>query len=130
MKHGKQFGTTNLLLAAGANLALFHSAHLLHSILTLLALLASRSIFLAQQSIANQPMAWLELLGIVDRVVDQAKAGGLAATELCLKAKAKHMVGRSLVHASQLLANFLLRNRRTIGVQNVHNLVEEFIGVR
>eukprot|EP00170_Pyropia_yezoensis_P002597 contig_10930_g2601 len=96
--------------------------HRLHPVLALLPLLAGarrgRS-----QALANQPILGLKLLRIVQRVVDDSKAGGLAATKG--NAKAKHKDGlrvRHLVHLRQLILQLRLGDGPPAGMQHINDL--------
>ena len=93
-----------LLARAGAHLGLGGAADLLHAILPLLALLAG-ALCPRQQAISNQPMFWLKLLRVLQRVVDQSEAGGAAAAKGSAKAKDEDQIWRGLVHAGDLLAD-------------------------
>lgn len=111
-------GTHRLLLGGLANLCLGGAAHLLATVALLLALLA-RLLHLQVQAVALQTVLGLELLGEVQRVVDQREAGRLTAAEVCAEAEHEAHVGRNLVHGCQLLADVLLVHRGQAGVQHI-----------
>lgn len=61
----------------------------------------------------------LELLHRFGRVVDQGEAGGLAATELCPETEDADLVLLGLVHAGELVAEFLLGDVGAVRVENI-----------
>lgn len=61
----------------------------------------------------------LELLHRLGRVVDEGEAGGLATTELGAQTEDGDLVLLSLVQATDLLAELLLGDVGTVGVQDV-----------
>ena len=109
------------LARAGTNLGLLRAAHLLHSVLSFLALL-SGPLFASQQSIADKSVFGLKLFRILQCVVDERKTAGLTATEGGLEAKAKDQIGSGLVHAGDLFTDLSLRHSRSVAVDNVDNL--------
>lgn len=113
-----QTAVRRLLLGGLANLCLGGAAHLLATVALLLALLA-RLLHLQVQTVTLQTVLGLELLGKVQRVVDQREAGRLAAAEVGAEAEHEAHVGGDLVHGSQLLADVLLVHRRQAGVQHI-----------
>lgn len=68
---------------------------------------------------ADQAVVGLELLHGLRGVVDEGEAGGLATTELGAETESRNLVLLGLVHAGELLAELLLGDVGTAGVQNV-----------
>ena len=119
-----------LLGSSGADLGLGRAAHLLHAVLTLLALLAGGSLPLVQ-AVSLQAVLGLELLRKVERVVDERKAAGAAAAKVGLQAEAEDDVGGGLVHAGQLVADLLLGDGGAVRVDHVDDhllAVEQSVG--
>lgn len=61
----------------------------------------------------------LELLHGLGGVVDESEASGLAATELGAQTEDGDLVLAGLVHASKLVAELILGDVGTVGVQDV-----------
>merc|ERR1719336_846920 len=93
------------LLGSGANLRFLGTSYLLLLVLPLLALLG-RVLLDGEESVTYKPMLGLKLLGEVKAIVDERKAGGLAATERRAEAEAEDNVWCGLVHSSHLFTNF------------------------
>lgn len=93
----------SLLLARAGSLGLGNTAELLGAVLLLLALLATRLDVLAE-SLAGQSELGLNLLGLVDGVVNQGKAGALLATKLGLQSEHDDGLLFALVHLGELVA--------------------------
>ena len=111
-----------LFLLGVLDLSLLGASDLLDTVLTLLALLARHPLGL-HEAVTHQAMLGLELLGEVERVVDEREAGALAAAEHGLEAEAEDNVRLGLVHSGELLADLGLLDRRLARVQNVNDLL-------
>lgn len=72
---------------------------------------------------AHQAVVRLKLQHSLGRVVHQGKAGGLAATKVRPQAKNVDLVLGSLVQGCQLVAQLLLGDVGTVGVQDVTGLL-------
>ena len=104
-----------LLLSLNA-LNLCGTTERLLAILALLALLPASLLDFGGQADANQAVVRLELLHSLRAVVDQSKAGCLAATKLCPQTKNIDLVFGGLVEGSQLVAELVLCDVGTTGV--------------
>jgi len=82
-------------------------------------LLSAGALGLGGHANADQAVVGLELLHGLGGVVDQGEAGGLAATELGSQAEDLDLVLLGLVHATELLAELLLGDVGTAGVEDV-----------
>lgn len=71
----------------------------------------------------------LELLHRLWRIVDQREACRLTATELCSQAEDVDLIFLRLVHASQLVAEFVLGDVRSVRVENVPRRVDTLSAV-
>ena len=72
------------------------------------------------QPVADETVLGLELLGDVDRVVNQAKAGGFASAKLRAEAEDEDRVGLpGVVHLGELLADLGLGHVGAARVQHV-----------
>merc|ERR1719154_803282 len=109
------------LLPCSADLRLGGAAHLLGPVLLLLPLLAAAAGLGLDNSMPEQTVLGLELLGEVHGVVDEGEAGGLAAAELGLEAEGEYAVGGAGVHLAQLLPDVGLGHGGLARVQHVHN---------
>merc|ERR1719400_2997438 len=109
------------LLTRSADLRLGNAAHLLGPVLLLLPLLAAAAGLGLNNSLPEQPVLGLELLGEVHSVVDEGEAGGLAAAKLGLEAEGEDAVGGAGVHLAQLLPNVSLGDGGLARVQHVHD---------
>lgn len=67
----------------------------------------------------DQAVAGLELLHGLGRVVDEGEAGGLATTELGAQTEDGDLVLGGLVQGAELLAELLLGDVGTAGVEDV-----------
>ena len=101
------------------------SSESLDAVLLLLSLLpGSRSLLL--EAVAPQPVEGLKLLRRVDGVVNQSKAGRLAATELRLESEEVDLVRvANVVHLRHLLLQRLLRDVREARVEHIEDLCEK-----
>jgi hypothetical protein len=72
-------------------------------------------------ALADEAVLGLELAEGVLVVVDEAEAGGLAATELGAEAKHDGELGISLVHTTDNLGELVLGNIGTAGVDDIDN---------
>lgn len=70
-------------------------------------------------SVSHQSVVWLELLDRLGGVVEQREASALAATKLCSQAEDRDLVLVGLVQASELLAEFVLRDVRAGWMEDV-----------
>ena len=82
-------------------------------------LLSARLLHLGCQSDAYQSVVGLELLHGLGGVVDQSKARRLAASKVCAQAEDADLVPVCLVDARQLVAQLILGDVRTVGVEDV-----------
>jgi hypothetical protein len=86
-------GTTgasiDLFLASSSSLGLLGTSEFLGSVLALLALLAG-DLLLATDTVSDESVLGLGLLGNVNGVVDQAETSGLATTENGLKTEGEN----------------------------------------
>lgn len=82
-------------------------------------LLPARLLDLGGQADADQPVVGLELLHRLGRVVDEGKAGGLAATELGPETEDADLILLGLVHAGELVAELLLGDVGAVRVEDV-----------
>lgn len=82
-------------------------------------LLSAGTLDLAGKADADQSVVRLELLHGLGGVVDKGEAGGLATTELGAETKDIDLVLGSLVEGSELLAEVLLGDVGTAGVEDV-----------
>lgn len=121
IKYNIEYLRSHLFLLGILDSSLLRTSHLLHSVLSLLALLAWHPLGL-HEAVTSLTMLGLELLGKVERVVDERKACALATAEDGAKAETEDNVRLGLVHASQLLTDFGLLYRRFAWMQNVNNL--------
>lgn len=94
---------------------------LLVSVLLLLSLLSGSLLDLLSQTVSDQSVSWLELLGVGNGLVDQTETGGLATTELGSEAENGNSVLVSLVNLSQLLSQLILGDVSSVWVQNVND---------
>lgn len=88
-------------------------------VLALLALLPAGLLDLGGLADTHQPVAGLELLEGLGRVVDQGEAGGLATTELSPQAEDADLVLGGLVHGRKLLTELILGDVGAGRVQDV-----------
>jgi len=82
-------------------------------------LLSAGLLDLAGLANADQSVVGLELLHGLGGVVDEGEASGLATTELCAETKDIDLLLVGLVHASELLAEVILGDVGTTGVEDV-----------
>lgn len=82
-------------------------------------LLSAGLLNLLGQANTDQAVVGLELLHGLGGVVDKSEAGGLATTELGAQTKDGDLVLAGLVQASELLAELILGDVGTVGVQDV-----------
>ncbi len=108
-------------LRSSSDLGLLGSPDLLHPVLPSLLLFSRSLLSWLQHSLSPKPELGLELLGKVHRVVDEGKAGRLAATEVRLEAEGEHAIGGALVHLGQLLPDLGLGHGGPVGVEDVDN---------
>ena len=92
---------------------------LLVSVLLLLSLLSRSLLDLLSQTVSDQSVGWLELLGLGNGVVDQTETDGLTTTELGSEAKDRNRVLVSLVSLGQSLTQLILRDVGSVWVQDV-----------
>ncbi|ODQ81526.1 hypothetical protein BABINDRAFT_159806 [Babjeviella inositovora NRRL Y-12698] len=113
-----------LILVTTGNLlgvTLLGTEDLLVTVLLLLSLL-SRGLFnLVSQTVSNQSVSWLELLGVSDRGVDQTEPSRLTTTVLGSETKDGDSVLFSLVNFSQLFSQLILRDVSSVWVQDIDN---------
>jgi hypothetical protein len=107
-----------LLLRLGT-LGLRRAAQSLLLVLALLALLPAGTLGLGGKADTDQAVLGLELLEGLGRVVDKGEAGGLAATELSAQAEDLDLLLLGLVEGADLLAELLLGDVGTTGVEDV-----------
>jgi hypothetical protein len=72
----------------------------------------------------NEAVLGLELLGRLQVVVDQSKASGLSTTESGAETEAEDDLLVDLVHLGELLAELILGDVGTSGVDDIHDLRE------
>lgn len=89
------------------------------SVLALLALLSGGLFDLLGHADTDKAEVGLELLHGLGGVVDEGEASGLAATELGAQAEDGDLVLAGLVHAGKLVAELILGDVGTVGVQDV-----------
>ena len=82
-------------------------------------LLSGGLLDLLGQANTDEAVVGLELLHGLGRVVDKAETSGLAATELGAQAEDGDLVLAGLVHAGELVAELILGDVGTVGVQDV-----------
>lgn len=82
-------------------------------------LLSAGTLSLGGHANTDQAVGGLELLHGFGGVVDEGKAGGLAATELGAQTEGLDLVLLGLVEAGELLAELILGDVGAAGVQNV-----------
>lgn len=82
-------------------------------------LLPRRPLGLGGKPDPDEPVLGLELLHGLGRVVDEAEAGRLAATELGAQAEDGDLVLGGLVEAGELLAELILGDVGAVGVEDV-----------
>ena len=82
-------------------------------------LLPARLLDLGGEANADQPVVGLELLHRLGGVVDEGKAGGLAATELGPEAEDADLVLLGLVQAGELVAELLLGDVGAVRVEDI-----------
>lgn len=119
-----------LLGRTGADLGLCRAANLLNSVLSFLALLTAYSVSLVE-TVSLKSVFGLKLFGVVEGVVDEGKATATATAKVSSQAKGEDHIRGGLVHASQLLANLLLRDGRSVWMDDIddHLLsVEQSVG--
>lgn len=110
----------DLFLGNLSNLGLLCSAHLLHSVLAFLTLLAWWSL-LFEESVTGETVFWFEFLGEIKSVVDECESSRFATTEVGAVSKDENDIGCDLVHGCKLVADVLLRDRGESRVENVAN---------
>ena len=103
------------------DLGLLRTSHLLHSVLSLLALLAWHTLGLGE-AVSCQSILWLELLGKVKSVVDESKTAALSTTEHGAEAEAEDHIGLGLVHASELFTDFGFFDRCLARMQHIDDI--------
>ena len=84
-----------------------------------LTLLPGGLLDLVGESDADESVVGLELLHGLGAVVDEGEAGGLAATELGAESEDGDLLLAGLVHGRELLAELLLGDVGTTGVEDV-----------
>jgi hypothetical protein len=77
---------------------------------------------LSRDTYTNEAVLGLELLGRLQVVVDQSKAGGLSASESGTETEAEDNLLIDLVHLGELLAELILGDVGTSGVDDIHDL--------
>jgi hypothetical protein len=82
-------------------------------------LLSAGTLGLGGHANTDQTVRGLKLLHGLGGVVDEGEAGGLAATELGSQAKDLDLVLLGLVQTTELLAELLLGDVGTAGVQDI-----------
>lgn len=82
-------------------------------------LLSAGTLDLGGKANTDQPVVRLELLHGLGGIVDEGEAGGLATTELGAETKDIDLVLGSLVEGSELVAEVLLGDVGTAGVEDV-----------
>ena len=85
-------------------------------------LLSAGTLSLGSHANTDQAVGGLELLHGFGGVVDEGKAGGLAATELGAQTEGLDLVLLGLVEAGELLAELILGDVGAAGVQNVTSI--------
>merc|ERR1719232_742652 len=107
------------LLLASSNLGLGNTTDLLGSVLSFLLLLSTGLGLGLNNSLSNESILGLELLGKVHCVVDEGESGGLAASKVCLEPEGEDSVGSAVVHLSELLPDVRLADGGLAGVEDV-----------
>ena len=74
---------------------------------------------LGGHAVPHQPVVGLELLHGLGAVVDESKAGALAATEVCLEAEDGDILLLGLVELAELATELILGDVGTVGVEDV-----------
>lgn len=82
-------------------------------------LLSAGTLDLGAQSNTDEAVVGLELLHGLGGVIDEGEASGLATTEVGAQTEDGDLFLLSLVQATELLAELLLGDVGTVGVQNV-----------
>lgn len=82
-------------------------------------LLARSLLDLGGKADTDKTVVGLELLHGLGGVIDEGEAGGLAATELGAETEDVDLVLGGLVEGGQLLAELVLGDVRTVGVEDI-----------
>merc|ERR1719336_2980578 len=107
------------LLLASSNLGLGNTTDLLGSVLSFLLLLSASLGLGLNNSLSNESILGLELLGKVHCVVDEGESGGLATSEVSLEPEGEDSVGSAIVHLGELLPDVRLADGGLAGVEDV-----------
>lgn len=113
-----------LLLGLGT-LDLGSAAEGLLAVLALLALLARSLLDLGSKADTDKTVVGLELLHGLGGIIDEGEASGLAATELGAETEDVDLVLGGLVEGGQLLAELVLGDVRTVGVEDIPVIVKK-----
>lgn len=93
-------------------------------------LLSAGTLGLGGHADTDKAVDGLKLLHGLGGVVDQGKASGLATTELGSQAENLDLVLLGLVHAAELLAELLLGDVGTAGVQDITTEILAFPSIK
>ena len=107
--------TTSDLLSS----SLTGTEDLLVSVLLLLSLLSGGLLDLLGQTVSDQSVGWLELLGVSSGVVDQTETGRLTTTVLSSETEDGDSVLLGLVDLGDLLTKLVLGDVSSVWVQDV-----------
>lgn len=94
---------------------------LLVSVLLLLSLLSGSLLDLLGQTVSDQSVGWLELLGVSSGVVDQTETGRLTTTVLSSETENRDSVLLGLVDLGDLLTKLVLGDVGSVWVQDVND---------
>lgn len=111
----------HLVLVLLGSLGLGGTTELLGTVLPLLALLSAGLLDLSSGTDADQAVVRLELLQGLVGVVDEGEASALATTVLSAETEDGDLVLVGLVQLGELLAELVLGDISTIGVEDVHD---------
>jgi hypothetical protein len=94
---------------------------LLLSVLLLLSLLSGSLFNLLGQSVSDQSVSWLKLLGVSSGLVDQTETSGLTSTELGSETENGNGILVGLVGLSQSFTQLVLGDVWSVWVQDVND---------
>lgn len=94
---------------------------LLLSVLLLLSLLSGSLVNLLGQSVSDQSVSWLKLLGVSSGLVDQTETSGLTSTELGSETENGNGILVGLVGLSQSFTQLVLGDVWSVWVQDVND---------
>lgn len=121
-KETRDSALNRLVLLSSSHLlsvSLLGTEDLLVSVLLLLSLLSGGLLHLLGQTVSNQSVSRLELLGVSSRLVNQTETGRLATTELGSETKHGDSILVGLVQLGQSLSQLVLGDVGSVRVQDV-----------